>query len=97
MNHKQVIKENTMLNDKQTENLSNIINDIVTEFNQNNYNYNFSFHSIFLDQDNDIIIKFFEEMEQFSVTLFQDHINILNYGSSQQLKQLENYMKVELS
>ncbi|MBF0793395.1 hypothetical protein [Mammaliicoccus lentus] len=49
MDYKPAIKDNTDLNDKQIETLNNIINDIVIEFNQNNYNYNFAFHDIFLN------------------------------------------------
>lgn len=97
MDYKPAIKDNTDLNDKQIETLNNIINDIVTEFNQNNYNYNFSFHDIFLNWDNDITLKFLEEMESYSVTLFDNHLKVLNDGSSHQLDKLIEYMKIELS
>jgi len=97
MDYKPAIKDNTDLNDKQIETLNNIINDIVTDFNKNNYNYNFAFHSIFLDWGNDITLKFLEEMECYQVTLFNEHLEVLNNGSSQQLEELINYMKIELS
>ncbi|GAB1611507.1 hypothetical protein HB162lentus_01510 [Mammaliicoccus lentus] len=97
MGYKRAIKENTDLNDKQINTLNNIINKIVTEFNKNNYNYNFAFHSIFLDWDNDISLKFLEEMESYGVTLFDEHLKVLNNGSSQQIGELINYMKIELS
>lgn len=97
MDYKPTIKDNTDLNNKQIETLNNIINDIVTEFNKNNYNYDFSFHDIFLNWDNDITLKFLEEMEGYQVTLFNEHLKILNNGSSQQLKKLIEYMKIELS
>lgn len=97
MDYKPTIKDNTTLNTIQIENLNNIINKIVTEFNQNNYNYNFAFHSIFLDWDNDITLKFLEEMEGYQVTLFNEHLEVLNDGSSHQLDELIKYMKIELS
>lgn len=97
MDYKPTIKDNTILNTIQIENLSNIINKIVTEFNKNNYDYNFSFHSIFLDWDNDITLKFIEEMEGYQVTLFDEHLKVLNEGSSYQLDELIYYMKIELS
>ncbi|WP_268888915.1 hypothetical protein [Mammaliicoccus lentus] len=42
-------------------------------------------------------MKFLEEMESYSVTLFDDHLKILNDRSSQQIGELINYMKIELS
>ncbi|MDK7284456.1 hypothetical protein [Staphylococcus pettenkoferi] len=96
-NIQRLIDKNTTMTALQTKQLTQVIENMIVEFNQDNDEEVFGLHDLYMNDDNELEIVCMEEMTQQSMALAPSIMAKLNTPLSQSaLEEIEAHIKVEI-